>query len=259
MTRPVHASALIASQARLGSGVTVGAFAVIEDEVEIGDQCRIGAHAVVHRYVRMGKGNQIHPHAVIGGLPQDLGFDAERATSVEIGDRNVFREGVTINRATATATRIGSNGYFMNNSHVAHDCVVGDHAIFATGATLGGHVQVGDRVFLGGGVMVHQFCRIGSLSMVRGTSGISKDVIPYTLIGGFPVRHYRLNTVGLRRAGVEGERLRALSNAFRRLRRRESLDDLPPTPELLHLWAWLAAESRRGIHGFAELRGNRTD
>jgi UDP-N-acetylglucosamine acyltransferase len=259
MNCAVHSTAQIAGRVKLGSGVSVGAFTVIEDDVEIGDHCRIGTHAVIHRYVRVGRHNHIHPHAVLGGLPQDLGFDREQVTYVEIGDGNVFREGVTINRATKTSTRIGSNCYFMNNSHVAHDCTVGDHSIFATGVTLGGHVQVGERVFFGGGVMVHQFCRIGTLSMIRGTSGVSKDVIPYTLIGGFPVRHYRLNTVGLRRVGIEGERLKVLSHAFRRLRRREGLDDLPPTPELLYLREWLAAGSRRGIHGFVDLRGNAGD
>lgn len=250
MTANIHPSAQIAASAELGPGVTVGAFAIVEDEVEIGAYSRIDAHAVVRRYVKMGQGNQIHPHAVLGGLPQDLGFDRDKVTWLEIGDHNVFREGVTVNRATQTATRIGSHGYLMNNSHVGHDCYLGDHNILAANVALGGHVIVGDRVFFGGASAVHQFCRIGSQAMIRGMAGVNKDVLPYSLVGGVPIKHYRLNTVGLRRNGVLGERYRTLSIAFRRLRQRQSLDDLPDTPELAYLRAWLAAPSKRSLAGF---------
>jgi UDP-N-acetylglucosamine acyltransferase len=143
----------------------------------------------------------------------------------------------------------------MNNSHVGHDCQLGDHNIFASNVALGGHVQVGDRVFFGGGAVVHQFCRVGSLAILQGLAGINKDALPYTMIGGRPGKHYRLNLVGLRRAGIDGDRLKAVSTAFRRLRQRESLDDLPDTPELSYLRDWLAAESRRhGYLGFIEAR-----
>lgn len=254
----IHPTALIAPEARLGAGVSVGPFAVIEGPSEIGENCRIDAHAVIHPHVRMGTNNRVHPHAILGGLPQDLGFAESTETWLEIGDGNVFREGVTISRATQPggATRLGSGNYLMNNSHVGHDCTVGDHNIFASGATLGGHVQVGDRVFFGGGVMVHQFCRIGSLAILQGLAGINKDVIPYTLVGGRPGKHYRLNLVGLRRAGIDGERLKAVSSAYRRLRSRQGLDDLPDTPELAYLRRWLAAETKRGGNlGFIESRG----
>lgn len=260
MNNAIHPTAQIASNVKLGAGVRIGAYAVIEESVEIADHCVIGAHAVIQPYVKMGAHNTVHPHAVIGGLPQDIGFDHSTVSYVEIGDHNVFREGFTVNRATRekAATRIGSRGYFMNNSHIGHDCSVGDGNIFASGATLGGHAQVGDRVFLGGGVMVHQFCRIGSLAMVQGTRGINKDVIPFLLIGGSPARHYRLNAVGLRRAGVEGERYQVLATAFRRLRNREALTDLPQTPEIVHLIQWLSAESKRGVHGFMDVRDKKT-
>jgi UDP-N-acetylglucosamine acyltransferase len=255
MNAIIHPTALIAPSARLGNDVTIGAFAVIEDHVEIGDGCRIDPHAVIHPYVKLGRNNRVHPHAVIGGLPQDLGFDPNEETYVETGDGNVFREGVTISRATKKfgVTRIGSNCYLMNNSHVAHDCMVGDNSIFASGATLGGHVQVGDRVFLGGGVMTHQFCRIGSYAMLQGMAGINKDVLPFMMVGGRPGKHYRLNLVGLRRAGIDGERLKALSSAIRRLRNRQELDGLPDTPELIHLRSWLAAESKRGRLPFIDI------
>ncbi|MFU8895923.1 MAG: acyl-ACP--UDP-N-acetylglucosamine O-acyltransferase [Gammaproteobacteria bacterium] len=257
MTSSIHPSACVAPGARLGPRVTVSAGAVIEDDVEIGADCVIGAHAVIHRRVSMGERNQVYPHAVLGGQPQDLGFDPLTETRVAIGDDNIFREGATVNRATraVAATRIGSGCFFMNNSHVAHDCVVGDRVIMATGVALGGHVTVEDGVFLGGGAMVHQFCRVGRLAMVMGLCAVVKDVIPFTMVAGARVRHFRLNTVGLRRAGIDREGLRVLSEAYRRLRRRASLEDLPMTPEVAHLKDWLAANTRRGIHGFAQPRG----
>ncbi len=262
MSPSIHPTACVAADARLGAGVSVGPYAVIESGAEIGDGCRIEAHAVIHSFVRMGRNNHVFPQAVIGGLPQDLGFDPLMPTYVEIGDGNVFREGVTVSRATqkGDATRIGANNYLMNNSHVAHDCRLGDHNIFASGATLGGHVQVGDRVFFGGGVMVHQFCRIGSYAILQGLAGINKDVIPFTMVGGRPGKHYRLNLVGLRRAGIDGDRLKAVSAAYRRLRNKKSLDDLPDTPELIYLRCWLAEESKRhGNLGFIEIHSRGDD
>jgi UDP-N-acetylglucosamine acyltransferase len=143
----------------------------------------------------------------------------------------------------------------MNNSHIGHDCRLGDGNILASGATLGGHVQVGDRVFFGGGVMVHQFCRIGSLAILQGLAGINKDVLPYAMVGGRPGKHYRLNLVGMRRAGIDGERLKAVSAAFRRVRSGQSLEDLPRTDELVYLREWLETASRRGGWlGFMEAR-----
>ncbi len=253
----IHPTAVVDPKAKLGDNVEVGPYAVIEGEAEIGDGCRIGSHAVIGAYVRMAGGNAVHPHAVLGGLPQDLSFDPEERTFLDIGEGNVFREGVTISRATAKggATRVGSNNYLMNNTHMGHDCSIGDHNVLASGATLGGHVQVGDRVFFGGGVMVHQFCRVGSYAILQGLAGINKDVMPYTLVGGRPGQHYRLNLIGLRRAGIDGERLRAISAAFRRLRARQGLEGLPDTPELAYLREWLQAESKRGYLAFFGRRG----
>jgi UDP-N-acetylglucosamine acyltransferase len=251
----IHSSAFIAPDIELGAGVSVGPFAVIEGPGRIGDGCSIEAHAVIRPHVRMGRDNRVHPHVVLGGLPQDLGFDPATETFLDIGDANVFREGVTLSRATRPggATRVGDGNYFMNNAHVGHDCWLGDGNILASGATLGGHVQVGDRVFFGGGVMVHQFCRIGSFAILQGLAGINKDALPFAMVGGRPGKHYRLNLVGMRRAGIDGERLKAVSAAFRRLRAKETLDGLPDTIELAYLREWLAAESRRGgILGFIE-------
>lgn len=251
----IHPSAYIATNAVLEDGIVVGPFAVIENGAVIGPNCQIGAHAVIHGNVRLGEGNILHPHAVLGGLPQDVSFQPQTRSRLEIGDRNVFREGFTAHRATASdgVTRIGSDCYFMNNSHVAHDCSVGDKTIFANNVAIGGFVEVGNNVFMGGAVVVHQFCRIGAYSIVQGTTGINMDVIPFMLIGGRPAKHYRLNIVGLRRAGIVGENYKVLSSAFRLLKNKKSLEALQLTEELRYLKDWLAADSKRGLHGFIDI------
>jgi UDP-N-acetylglucosamine acyltransferase len=254
MTQHIHPTAYIAPDAVLGENITVAPFAVIESGVEIGDNCQIGAHAVIQQYVKMGSGNILHPHAVLGGLPQDTSFKAETVSWLIIGDNNVFREGFTAHRASKEQgeTRIASNCFFMNNSHVAHDCQIGSHTIFANSVAIGGHVEVGNNVFMGGSAVVHQFCRVGCHAIVRGTTALTMDVIPFMLIGGIPARHYRLNTIGLRRAGITGDRYKVLESAFRLLRNKQSIDHLEETPELLQLKNWLAVKSKRSIHGFIE-------
>ena len=251
----IHPSAYIATGAVLGNGVHVGPYAVIEDRVEIGDGCNIGSHAIIQPGVRMGCDNIVHPTAVLGGLPQDLGFKPETETWLEIGDDNVFREGVTISRATKAggSTCIGNGCYFMNNAHIGHDCKVGDRNILASNVALGGHVSVGDRVFFGGGAVVHQFCRIGSFAMLQGLAGINKDVLPFMMVGGRPGLHYRLNLVGMRRSGIDGERLKAVSVAMRRIRDKIPFDDLTDTPELVYLRQWMGVMSKRGILPFVEI------
>ncbi|MDD5461671.1 MAG: acyl-ACP--UDP-N-acetylglucosamine O-acyltransferase [Methylococcales bacterium] len=257
MAKNIHQTALIAPDVTLGDNITVGPFAVIETGSEIGAHCQVGAHAVVHGYVRMGAGNILHPHAVLGGLPQDTGFNAATVSWLNIGDNNTFREGFTAHRASKenAETRIGSGCYFMCNSHVAHDCSIGNNTIFANNVAIGGHVEVGNNVFMGGAVVVHQFCRVGSYAIVQGTTGLNMDVIPFMLIGGRPARHYKLNTVGLRRAGIVGDRYKILSAAFRLLKNKQSLDTLEETEELKQLKEWLAVKSRRGLHGFIDVSG----
>ncbi len=261
MAQNIHPTAYIAEHAKLSDNVTVGPFAVIENHVEIGEGCRVGSHAVVQPYVKMGKGNVLHPHVVLGDLPQDTGFKAETVSWLVIGDNNTFREGFTAHRASKEngETRIGSNCFLMNNSHVAHDCKLGDSVIFANNVAIGGHVEVGDRVFMGGNVVAHQFCRIGAYAIVQGTTGLSMDVLPFTLIGGHYAKHYKLNTVGLRRAGITGNRYAVLAKAFRLLRHKQPLDDLEETEELRYLKDWLAVKSRRGIHGFVDISSSQED
>lgn len=255
MTNQIHPTAYIAPGIKLGKGITVGPFAVIEENVEIGDGCQIAAHAIILPRVRMGQNNIIHPTAVLGGLPQDLGFKPETETWVEIGDSNVFREGVTVSRATQAggATRIGSGCYLMNNAHIGHDCQLGNHNILASNVALGGHVKVGKRVFFGGGAVVHQFCRIGSYAMLQGLAGINKDVLPFMMVGGRPGKHYRLNLIGMRRSGIDGENLKAISTAMRRLRGKQPLDGLPATPEMEYLRQWLEEGGKRGVLPFVDI------
>lgn len=255
MAQHIHPTACLADTVVLPEDVTIGPFAVIEDDVAIGPGCNIGSHAVLRRHVRMGSGNVLHPHVVLGDLPQDVSFREETVSYLQIGNDNVFREGFTAHRATQEhgATRIGSGCYFMNHSHVAHDCEIGDAVIFANNVAIGGFVSVGRNVFMGGAVVVHQFCRVGAFAIVQGTTGLNMDVIPYMLIGGRPARHYRLNTIGLRRAGITGSRYKVLEQAFRLLKNKQSLDGLEETDELQLLKEWLAVKSRRGLHGFVEV------
>jgi UDP-N-acetylglucosamine acyltransferase len=249
----IDPTAVVSEKAKLGEGVVVGPHAVIEDWVEIGEECSIGPHAVLHSFVRLGKRNRIHPHAVLGGPPQDVSFGG-RESWLEIGDDNLIRESVTMHRATSPdiPTRVGSGCFLMVNAHVAHDCRIGDGVILTNDVNLAGHVEIGDRAIVSGGVQVHQFARIGCLAMVGGLAGVSKDVLPFSLVSDNPARHYRLNTVGLRRAGITGTRYRVLQQAFRRLRQGEDLDGLPETPEIEHLREWLARPSRRGLTAFVQ-------
>jgi UDP-N-acetylglucosamine acyltransferase len=249
----IHPTAIVSSSAKLANGVQVGPYAVIHDHVEIGANTAIGPHVVICDYVRLGADNRVHAHAVIGDLPQDISFDPATETWVEIGDGNTLREGVTIHRATSpsTTTRVGSNVYMMAYSHIGHDCRVGDGVIITINTNVGGHVEVGDKAVLGGSVAVHQFCRIGQFAMVAGFIAVRKDVLPYTMIAGDPARHYRLNTVGLRRAGITGERYRRLERAYRALRSgNKSLQGIADSEEIEHLRAWLATDSKRGLSGF---------
>jgi UDP-N-acetylglucosamine acyltransferase len=248
-------SARIHPGARLGEGVSVGPFAVIEDEVEIGPGCQIRAHAVIRRFTRLGADNAVHEGAVLGGEPQDVAFEGADSR-LEIGEGNRIREGVTIHRSSHAGgiTRVGSGCFLMAQSHVAHDCVVEDGALLANNVALAGHVTIGAGAFLSGGVVVHQFCRVGRLAMVGGNTKVIKDCLPFVVTDGFPARARGLNMVGLRRAGLGAPEVRALKAAYRTLlrsglvleaalRELEAMGD-PGVAEL----AAFARGSRRGFH-----------
>jgi UDP-N-acetylglucosamine acyltransferase len=251
----IHPTAIVAG-AKLGADVQIGPYAVLEDDVEIGPGTAIGPHAVIHRYTRIGARNRIHAHAVLGDVPQHGAYNPADVTWLEIGDENVFREMVTVHRALhpGAVTRIGSNCVLMAASHVGHDCEIGNHVVLTNAVLIGGHVTVGDRAVFGGASGAHQLTRVGPLAMVAGFTAVRKDALPFCLIGGEPARHHRLNGIGLRRNGINGDKYKALEQAFRRLRAGERLNDLPQTDEVRFLLDWLQQPSKRGLSGFSQGR-----
>jgi UDP-N-acetylglucosamine acyltransferase len=215
----VDALARVAPGAVLEPGVHVGPFCVVGQRVRIGRGSVLESHVVVDGDVRIGERNRFFPFVSIGLEPQDLKYRGEDAR-VEVGDRNVFREGSTVHRGTqggGGVTRIGSDSLFMAQSHVAHDCAVGNQVILANSVALSGHVEVQDFATVGGLSGVHQFCRVGTHAFVGGASSVVKDVLPYSLVVGNRARFYGLNLVGLRRRGFSAERIAAIKQACRRL------------------------------------------
>jgi len=212
----IHPSSIVAPSAKLGAGVEVGPFAVIEPGVEIGAGTRIEAHAVVRSGARLGVENVVHPFAVLGGAPQDRRHEGE-PTELLIGDRNVFREHVTVHCGTAHGggvTRIGSGGLFMVGVHVAHDAVVGDAVILANNTLLGGHVTLADHVVTGGQVAIAPFVRIGARAFLAGGAMVERNVPPFVIAAGDRARVRALNRVGLERTGVPAASILALERAF---------------------------------------------
>lgn len=216
----IHPSAVVDPAARIGAGVSVGAFTLVGPDVEIGDGTWIGPHCSVQGPARIGRDNRIHGHAAIGGDPQDKKFEGER-TELVIGDRNVIREFATINRGTGNGggiTRIGDDNWLLAYTHVAHDCIVGNGCIFSNNATLAGHVEVGDQVILSGFAGVHQFCRIGAHAFIGMGAFVNGDVPPFVLVAQEDYGRPRgVNVEGLKRRGFDAERLAAIRRAYRTL------------------------------------------
>jgi UDP-N-acetylglucosamine acyltransferase len=215
-----HPTAIIAPGAELAPDVTVGPYASIGDGVVLGPGCSVGAHAVLQGPASLGAACVIFPFASIGTEPQDLKFRGE-STRLEIGDRNTFREFVTINRGTSGGggvTRIGAGNYFMAYAHVAHDCHVGDGTIFANAATLAGHVTVESGATVGAFSGVHQFCRIGRHAFIGGYSVVTQDALPFVKTVGNRASTYGVNTIGLERKGFSAEAIQALKKAYRYLK-----------------------------------------
>ncbi len=220
----IHPTAIIHPQAKLDATVQVGPYAVIDAGVELGAHCIVGPHAYLTGITKIGSQNQFHAGCVIGDAPQDLKYKDE-PTRVRIGDHNVFREHVTVHRATTAdgETVIGSHNFLMANCHVGHNSQLGDHVIIANGALLGGHVTVQDRAFISGNCLVHQFVRVGTLAIMQGGSAISKDLPPFTVARG-DNGICGLNAVGLRRAGFAAEQRLELRKLYHALfRGRENL------------------------------------
>ena len=216
----IHPTSIVSPGASLGPGVIIGPYAVIEDDTEIGEGTDIRAHAVVKRYTILGPANTVYEGAILGGEPQDVSF-VNCKSYLRIGSNNRIREGVTMHRGTQpeSATLLGSNCFVMANAHVAHNCKLGNGVIIANNVALAGHTEIRDQAFISGGVVVHQFCRIGRLAMIGGNSKIVQDCLPFILTDGVPGRSHGLNIVGLRRAGYKTSDLQNLKEAYRLLLR----------------------------------------
>jgi UDP-N-acetylglucosamine acyltransferase len=252
----VHPSSVIHPGAQIGPDCEIGPYCLIGEHVTLGAGCRLHSHAVVDGHTKLGKENEIFPFACIGKKTQDLKWKGG-VTRLEIGDNNVFREGVTVHCATSDgdATVIGSNNLLLNCAHVAHDCVLGSRIILSGYAGLAGHVHVEDHAILSGYVAVHQFCRIGKFSMIGGCSSVRQDVPPFMIADGTPVNICTINKVGLERAGFSEETQNVLRQAYKIIYR-EGLTipnalvkiekELPPLPEVQYLVQFVRT-SERGI------------
>ena len=213
----IHATAIVHPGAKLADDVVVGPFCLIGEHVSIGKGTRLLSHVTVDGWTEIGERNELHPFCSIGGPPQHLGYKGE-PTKVVIGDDNILREYVTVNRATVQGgglTSVGHKNFLMAYVHVAHDCRLGNHLILANAASLAGHITIGDHAIIGGLTGVHQFVRIGAYAMVGGCCGVVQDVPPFMrAAGGYRVKLYGLNSIGLRRHGFSGERISVLKKAY---------------------------------------------
>ena len=258
---PIDSSAVVAATARIdpsaviGPGVRIGEYCVIESDVAIGPRCLLEPYVYVKRWTTLGEDNEISAGTVLGTDPLDKGFGGARSY-LRIGNRNKIREHYTISRGTApeSVTEIGDGNYIMTSGHIAHNCRIGNQTVIASCALLAGYVEVEDQAFISGGVVVHQFSKIGRLAMIGGNTRVNSDVPPFFLYSGFNVEAKGLNLVGLKRAGYKASNLASLKKAYQILYRsglklEEALARIEteiPTPETLHLVGFIR-RSERGI------------
>lgn len=253
----IHPTAVIDPKAELDSSVKVGAYTVIGPHVQIGAETEIGPHAVIEGHTTIGEKNQIFQFASLGAIPQDKKYQGE-PTRLVIGNNNTIREFVTFNLGTVTGigeTRIGDDNWIMAYVHLAHDCVVGNHTIFANNASLAGHVTIGDWVILGGYSLVHQFCIIGDHAMTAFAAGVHKDVPPYVMAAGYRAEPAGLNTEGMRRRGFTPEQINNVKNMYKLIYRqglgldeaREKAIELSESAPELHIFKTFFEQSQRGI------------
>lgn len=215
----IHPTAVVESGAELGRGVKVGPFCYIGPHARIGDNVELISHAVVIGDTTIGEETRVFPQAVLGAEPQNTAHKGER-TKLVIGRQNTIREGVTMHTGTGNArgeTTVGDHCMFLAYSHVAHDCILGNHITFANNVMIGGHTVIGDRVIIGGGAGVHQFCRIGHHAFIGGLAAVQSDVIPYGMIMGNRGYLAGLNLVGMKRSGLDKNEMNALRHAYKRL------------------------------------------
>ena len=253
----IHPTAIVHDGAKIGAGVQIGPYCSLGPGAVIGRSVRLISHVLIEGLTEIGEHTVVHPFAVLGGPPQHLAHKGE-PTRLVIGERNIIREHVTMHTGTAIGrgvTTVGSDGLFMVGSHVAHDCIVGDHVVFANNATLGGHVQVGDYVFMGGLAAAHQWSRIGRHAFIGGLAPVTKDVIPYGLVGN-DAHLEGMNLVGLKRRGFSRDTINDLRAAYRMLFAEEGafqerIEDVARvfarSPEVSEVVAFIRADANRPI------------
>ncbi len=252
----IHPTAIVDPAAKLGANVRVGPYSIIGPEVEIGDGSEVASHCVIEGKTTIGTNNKIGIGTLIGAFPQDLSFSEEMRSEVRIGDNNVLREYVTIHRGTneGSSTVLGNNNFIMGGCHFAHNCQIGNHCIFANNSVLGGHVQFADRIVTGGSTLFHQFIRVGTYAMIRGSTGYSKDVPPYTVGSGIN-EISGLNTVGLRRAGFSPALRQEIARAYAAIYRNgmnisqalEEVAKTPWSPECQAFFDFIKTASTKGV------------
>jgi len=253
----IHPTAMVHPGARVAPGVSVGPYSILGEHVEIGEGTSIGPHVVIEGRTRIGARNRIFAFSVLGGPPQDKKYAGE-PTSLEIGDGNTIREYCTFNCGTvqdAGVTRVGSDNWIMANVHIAHDCQVGSHTVFANLATLAGHVHVGDYAILGGFTGAHQYVSVGAHSITGVASVLLQDVPPYVMVAGNTAKPFGINSEGLKRRGFSAEKIAAIKKAYKTLyrsglaleeARKEIAAQAADCPELKVLLDFIE-RSRRGI------------
>lgn len=254
----IHPLAVIDDGAVIGENVRIGPFCHVGSRVKIGDGSELVSHVSLSGLTTIGRNAKIFPCAVIGGDPQSVHHAGEE-TTLTIGDNCTMREGVTMNTGTAEGggkTVVGNNNLFLANSHVAHDCILGDHIILSNNVMLAGHVKVEDRVILGGGSAVHQFTRIGRQAFIGGLSAVSYDVIPYGMLNGNPGILGGLNVVGMTRAGIERSVIHQVRRAFKQIFEGEGSarvnaeairEEYLDCPQVIEILDFIAAESDRAL------------
>jgi UDP-N-acetylglucosamine acyltransferase len=258
---PIDTAASVASTARvhpdaqIGPGTRIGEYCVIESDVSIGGGCVLEPYVYVKRWTTLGDHNAISAGTVLGTDPLDKNFPGERSY-LRIGNDNIVREHYTISRGTEpeSATEIGDGNYIMTSGHIAHNCKIGNQTVICSCALVAGYVEIEDQAFISGGVVIHQFSKIGRLAMIGGNTRVNRDVPPFFLYSGFNVEAKGLNLVGLRRAGLAPDAIAALKKAYRFLYRSGlkvedaliRIESAAPTPETLHLVRFVRS-SERGI------------
>lgn len=252
----IHPTAIVSKKAKLSDDIQIGPYAIIGDNAVIGKGTLIGAYCVIEGNTTIGKSCEVFTGAVLGSKPQDLKYKGAKSF-LEIGDNNIIREYCTFNPGTTenSKTFVGSNNIFMAYSHVAHDCIIGNECIIANNGTLAGHVTIEDKAVIGGLVAVHQFVRVGKLSIIGGCSKVVQDIPPYSTCDGHPAQVYGLNLIGLRRSGIPRNSIEQLNQAFKILFNfglilKHALEEIEkkikPNPEVTYLLNFIR-NSKRGI------------